>query len=77
MASCLLHSFGSRSNLDIPFLETVAGIVQRPWEPVHRLPPETDGQPKRLNSVVEKYFRIYTDFQQSDRASPLPVADFS
>ena len=39
--------------------------------------PQTDGQTERLNSVLEQYLRIYTDYQQSDWASLLPLAKFS
>ena len=39
--------------------------------------PQTDGQTERLNSVLEQYLRIYTDYQQSDWASLLPLAEFS
>ena len=35
--------------------------------------PQTDGQTERLNSVLEQYLRIYTDYQQSDWSSPLPM----
>ena len=39
--------------------------------------PQTDGQTERLNSVLEQYLRIYCDFQQTDWASLLPLAEFS
>ena len=39
--------------------------------------PQTDGQTERLNSVLEQYLRIYTDYQQSDWANLLPLAKFS
>ena len=32
---------------------------------------------ERLNSVVEQYLRIYTDYQHSDWARLLPMAEFS
>ena len=37
--------------------------------------PETDGQTERLNSVLEQYLRIYCDYQQTDWASLLPMAE--
>ena len=39
--------------------------------------PQTDGQTERLNSVLKQYLRIYTDYQQSNWASLLPLAEFS
>ena len=39
--------------------------------------PQTDGQTERMNSVLEQYLRIYTDYQQSDWANLLPMAEFS
>ena len=39
--------------------------------------PQTDGQTERLNSVLEQYLRIYTDYQQSDWARLLPMAEFA
>ena len=39
--------------------------------------PQTDGQTERMNSVLEQYLRMYTDFQQSDWASLLPMAEFA
>ena len=39
--------------------------------------PQTDGQTERMNSVLEQYLRIYTDYQQTDWASLLPLAEFS
>ena len=39
--------------------------------------PQTDGQTERLNSVLEQYLRIYTDYQQTDWAGLLPMAEFS
>ena len=39
--------------------------------------PQTDGQTERLNSVLEQYLRIYTDYQKSEWASLLPLAEFS
>ena len=38
---------------------------------------QTDGQTERLNSVLEKYLRMYCDYQQTDWASLLPLAEFS
>ena len=39
--------------------------------------PQTDGQTERMNSVLEQYLRMYVDYQQSDWASLLPMAEFS
>ena len=39
--------------------------------------PQTDGQTERLNSVLEQYLRIYCDYQQTDWATLLPMAEFS
>ena len=37
----------------------------------------SDGETERLNSVLEQYLRTYTYYQQSDRASLLPLAKFN
>ena len=39
--------------------------------------PHTDGQTKRLNSVLEQFQRLFCDYQQADWASLLPLAKFS
>ena len=39
--------------------------------------PQTDGQTEWLNSVLEQYLRMYCDYQQTDWASLLPMAEFS
>ena len=39
--------------------------------------PQTDGQMERMNSVLERYLRMYCDFQKTDWASLLPMAEFS
>lgn len=39
--------------------------------------PRTDGQTERLNSVLEQYLRIYCDYQETDWANLLPLAEFS
>ena len=39
--------------------------------------PQTDGQTERLNSVLEQYLRMYCDYQQTDWAGILPLAEFS
>ena len=39
--------------------------------------PQTDGQTERLNSVLEQYLRVYTDYQQSDWSKLLPLAEFA
>jgi hypothetical protein len=39
--------------------------------------PQTDGQTERINQHVEGYIRLYTDYQQSDWADWLPMAEFS
>ena len=39
--------------------------------------PQTDGQTERMNSVLEQYLRIYCDYQQTDWASLINMAEFS
>ena len=39
--------------------------------------PQTDGQAERMNSVLEQYLRMYCDYQQTDWAGLLPLAEFS
>src|SRR5260370_14996377 len=39
--------------------------------------PEGDGQTERINQVLEQYLRAYTNYQQDDWASLLPVAEFA
>jgi hypothetical protein len=38
--------------------------------------PETDGQTERVNQILEQYLRIYTNYQQDDWTSQLPLAEF-
>src|SRR5258708_7018897 len=39
--------------------------------------PEGDGQTERLNQVLEQYRRAYTNYQQDDWSSLLPLAEFA
>ena len=39
--------------------------------------PQTDGQTERMNSVLEQYLRMYCDYQQTDWANLLPMAEFN
>src|SRR5260370_28729200 len=39
--------------------------------------PEGDGQTECINHVLEQYLRAYTNYQQDDWASLLPVAEFA
>lgn len=39
--------------------------------------PQTDGQTERTNQTLEQYLRCYTNYQQDDWVSLLPVAEFA
>ena len=39
--------------------------------------PETDGQTERVNQVLEQYLRLYSDYQQTQWAKLLPLAEFA
>src|SRR5258707_1558822 len=39
--------------------------------------PEGDGQMERLNQVLEQYLRAYTNYQQDDWSSLLPLVEFA
>ncbi|KAH0609145.1 uncharacterized protein H6S33_001373 [Morchella sextelata] len=39
--------------------------------------PETDGQTKRLNAIMEQYLRGYVSYQQDDWVKWLPMVEFS
>jgi hypothetical protein len=39
--------------------------------------PEGDGQTERANQTLEQYLRIYCNYQQSNWASLLPIAEFA
>src|SRR5258708_10640891 len=39
--------------------------------------PEGDRQTERLNQVLEQYLRAYTNYQQDDWSSLLPLAEFA
>src|ERR1700677_1483655 len=39
--------------------------------------PEGDGQTERINQVLEQYLRFYTNYQQDNWASLLPLAEFA
>ena len=38
--------------------------------------PQTDGQTKKQNSIVEAYFRTFVNFEQNDWAQLLPITEF-
>src|SRR5258708_40066530 len=38
---------------------------------------EGDGQTERLNQVLEQYLRVYTNYQQDNWSSLLPLAEFA
>ena len=39
--------------------------------------PEVDGQTEQTNQTLEQYLRIYCNYQQSDWAQLLPLAEFT
>src|SRR5260370_16438250 len=39
--------------------------------------PEGDGQAEHLNQVLEQYLRVYTNYQQDDWSSLLPLVEFA
>jgi len=39
--------------------------------------PQTDGQTKRMNAVMEQYLRSYMNYLQDDWADWLPIAEFA
>src|SRR5258708_12469943 len=39
--------------------------------------PEGDGQTEHLNQVLEQYLRAYTNYQQDDWSSLLPLVEFA
>ena len=39
--------------------------------------PETDGQTKRTNQILEQYLRMYINYEQDDWATLLPYAKFA
>src|SRR4029077_11909890 len=39
--------------------------------------PEGDGQTERMNQTLEQYLRIYSNYQQDNRAELLPLAEFA
>jgi hypothetical protein len=50
------------------------GIEGNPSTAYH---PQTDGQTERMNQEVEKYLRMYVNYQQDDWADWLPLAEFT
>jgi hypothetical protein len=50
------------------------GIKQRMSTAFH---PQTDGQTKRVNQVLEAYLREYCNYEQNDWAELLPLAEFT
>src|ERR1700677_2380909 len=39
--------------------------------------PEGDGQTEHINQVLEQYLRAYTNYQQDDWSTLLPLAEFA
>ena len=39
--------------------------------------PKGDGQTERINQILEQYLRAYTNYQQDNWASLLPLAEFA
>ena len=39
--------------------------------------PEGDGQTKHINQILEQYLRAYTNYQQDDWATLLPLVEFA
>ena len=50
------------------------GIKQRLSTAFH---PQTDGQTKRQNSIIEAYFRAFVNFEQNNWARLLSMAEFA
>src|SRR5882724_5122884 len=39
--------------------------------------PETDGQTKQVNQILEQYLQVYVNYQQDDWVNLLPLAEFA
>src|SRR5260370_1353905 len=59
------------------FFQSLSKLLQMELHFMSGYHPEGDGQTERLNQVLEQYLRVYTNYQQDDWSSLLPLAEFA
>jgi len=59
------------------FFKSLATALQMKLHHTSGYYPEADRQTKRMNQTLEQYLRTYCNYQQSDWAQLLPLAEFA
>src|SRR5260221_12159965 len=59
------------------FFQSLGKLLQMELHFTSGYHPEGDGQMECLNQVLEQYLRAYTNYQQDDWSSLLPLAEFT
>src|SRR5260221_13477904 len=59
------------------FFQSLGKLLQMELHFTSGYHPEGDGQMECLNQVLEQYLRAYTNYQQDDWSSLLPLAEFA
>ena len=59
------------------FFQSLSQLLQMELHFTSGYHPEGDGQMECLNQVLEQYLQAYTNYQQDDWSSLLPLAEFA
>ena len=84
----LVHVFSKHSMLTDIVSDCGKHFISHFWKSLCRLPnikanlstayhPETDGQTKQVNQILEQYLRIFINYQQDNWVPQLPITEFA